>query len=124
VVQNNFTNDGGICYFDVNEAICKGFDFTKTKNTNNRGPELFDSLINCTQNISGLKYSDNIKYDYIVVYSWVKFVQSSFNEKQLDFKKCININSTHPKILLLSINSDYCRNWYPREYDVPNVVFK
>jgi hypothetical protein len=122
IVDCNFGNYNGTCYFDIAENICEDFDFSETKyNHKITDSTLVNTLKTSTIFLTNYSWNDTIKNDYTVIYCWAKWMKTSHtNEGSVQkIAECIKQNKSR-KILLLSVNTDCVAPWYPMTAELPN----
>ncbi len=122
IVDCNFGNYNGTCYFDIAENICKDFDFSGTKyNHKITDSTLVNTLKTSTIFLTNYSWNDTIKNDYTVIYCWAKWMKTSHTNEGAVQKiaECIKQNKSR-KILLLSVNTDCVAPWYPMTAELPN----
>jgi len=105
VIDNNITSENGSCFADLSKNICEG-NFRKNKDfiEKSKGREklLFDNTIEI--NNKPLNYDG---YDYVIVYSWAKFLPPSYDKQLLSFTNCVDSK----KVLIISLNLDILNTW-------------
>lgn len=122
IVDCNFGNYQGSCYFDIAENICNNFNFTQSKyNHKIVDSILVNTLKSSTTFLTDYAWNDTIRNDYTVVYCWAKWMKSSHTNEGAVQKiaECIK-NNKNIKALLVSVNTDCVAPWYPITAELPN----
>lgn len=114
-IESNITNDNGSCFSDISKNICNDFKNVNPSFHNKKDKILLDLLLRNTIEISNKKIILE-KYDYIIVYSWSKFLTASSSKETLSFLNCKKDNT-----LIISLNLDYVNSWYGKR-KLPNFI--
>lgn len=124
IVDINYGNYQGSCYFDIADHICDNFNFSGSKYNHEITDTVFvHDLISSTTFLTNYSWDKVKGYDYIVCYCWAKWMKTSYTNEGAVQKiiRCIKENSKH-KILLVSINSDCVAPWYPITTELPTTT--
>ncbi len=121
IVDINYGNYKGSCYFDIANYICDDFNFSHSKYNHKITDTTFVSdLKTSTTFITNFTWQQTQGYDYIVVFCWAKWMTSSYiNEGAVQkITDCV-MKNTKRKILLMSVSSDCVAPWYPVDAELP-----
>ena len=121
IVDINYGNYKGSCYFDIAKYICDDFNFTKSKYTHAITDTSFISdLTTSTLFITDFTWEKAQGYDFIVCFCWAKWMITSYTNDGAvqQISDCIKKN-TKRKILLVSVNSDCVTPWFPSTMALP-----
>ena len=121
IVDINYGNYGGSCYFDIADHICDDFNFSKSKYNHKIVDTTFLSdLTTSTAFITNFTWDSARNYDYIVTFCWAKWDSTSYSNEGAVQKIINGIKSnTKRKVLLLSVNADCVAPWYPLDTELP-----
>lgn len=122
IVDCNFGNYNGTCYFDIVDNICNDFDFSKSNYNHKITDSTFvNTLKTSTTFLTNYFWNDTIKNDYTVIYCWAKWMKSSYTNEGAVQKIADGLkNNKKRRVLLLSVNTDCVAPWYPITAELPN----
>lgn len=109
VIDNNIISENGSCLSDISLNICEN-NLNHNSEFKEKIKDRFNLLISNTKNLNNQKIKYET-YDYLVLYSWAKYLPPTYDIKTLEFLKCKN-----SKMLIISLNMDLLDEWnIPRE---------
>ena len=106
LIDCNLESLGGRCFQDIQKDICENKIIKKRKFKSVTGEKILDKLFEHSKNISNKQIFDVGKYDYIYIYTWVKYAKASINENSIKFMSCLEKRKEKENFIILSVNTD------------------
>jgi hypothetical protein len=118
----NFENIGGSCYSDVIKNIENNFNFSEVNiDSEFASKNYLDSLLEKTKFQNDSVAIDKKNYDYIIVYSWAKYLKASYDNNDL-VKQLGRLTKDKKRILVISVNMDYIDYIFESKDELPRFV--
>jgi len=110
LIDCNLENLGGRCFQDIQKDICENNNIIKRKFKSITGKKVLNKLFENSKNITTKHNFDISSYNYIYIYTWVKYAKASINENSIKFMNCLEKRKGNENFIILSVNTDMIEN--------------